>query len=70
MNINDVKKSYAMLWVACHVLKRDENGQPTDVEVITSSPDRITVREKVMQENDICIFYAGDVPMKGYMMLL
>jgi len=59
-----------MVWVACRVLKRNENGQPADVEVIAMSPDRVTIREKVAQENDICIFRPGDTPFKGYMMLL
>jgi hypothetical protein len=70
MNLDEVRKSHAMLWVACHVLKRDENGQPTDVEVVATAPDRIRIREKVLQEDDVCIFYAGDIPTAGFMMLL
>lgn len=70
MNLDEVTKKYAVVWVACRVLKRDENGQPTDFEVVDFSPDRTTIRQKVAQENDICIFYPGDKPMKGWMMLL
>lgn len=70
MNLNEVRKTYASAWIACVVKKRDENGQPTDVEVIAVSPDRISIREKVLQQNDICVFYAGDTPMKGYLMML
>jgi hypothetical protein len=59
-----------MVWVACRVLKRDENGQPADLEVIAMSPDRITIRQKVAQENDVCIFRPGNRPLKGYVMML
>lgn len=47
MNLDEVTKKYAVVWVACRVLKRDENGQPTDFEVVDFSPDRTTIRQKV-----------------------
>jgi hypothetical protein len=70
MDLNEVRKTYALAWVACAVKKRDENGQPVDVDVIAVSADRVSIREKVMEQNDICIFYGGDTPMKGYLMML
>jgi hypothetical protein len=38
--------------------------------VIAFSHDRISVREKVLNEKEICVFYAGEIPPGGYLMLL
>jgi len=70
MDFKSVNEKYRGLWVAAHVLRRDEASQPADLDVIAFSHDRISVREKVLNEKEICVFYAGEIPPGGYLMLL
>ena len=40
--------------------RRDENGQPLAGRVIADDADRYRLRDQIIMQNDICIFYAGD----------
>jgi len=44
------------------VTKRDENGQPTAGKFVADDADRYRLRDQIILQNDICIFYAGDPP--------
>ncbi len=48
MDIMAIRGEYLRTWVAAKVLRRDENGQPVDFEVLAVAPDRLTVREKMI----------------------
>ena len=70
MDLKSIREKYPNLWVAPRVLKRDENGQPVDFELLFVGPHRIAVREKFLNENDVCFFYTGDVFREGWLVVL
>jgi hypothetical protein len=70
LTIDEVTEKYSGLWVAVRVVERGEAGQPSKVKVISVSPDRYKLRDDMIQEVDICIFYAGEVPREGYEVIL
>ena len=58
--LEEIKNEHRNLWVAIVVTKRDENGQPLAGRVIADDADRYRLRDQIIMQNDICIFYAGD----------
>jgi|GEM_PF-6033421 hypothetical protein len=70
MDLNTIREKHPNLWVATRVLKRDENGQPIDFELLTVGPHRIAVRERALNENDTCFFSTGDVFREGWLVIL
>lgn len=57
---DEIKKEHPNLWVAVIVTKRDENGQPVAGRVVADDADRYRLRDQIILQNDICIFFAGD----------
>lgn len=70
MDLKAVKEQYPNLWIAARVLKRDENGQPADFEIIGVGPHRLAVRELALNEKDACFFCAKDVIQEGWLVVL
>ncbi|MDG6901425.1 MAG: hypothetical protein JRM80_05630 [Nitrososphaerota archaeon] len=58
--LEQIRKDYPRRWVAIIVTKRDENGQPLAGEVVAEDADRYRLRDAIVKQNDICIFFAGD----------
>lgn len=65
LTLGEVLEKYKGRWVAARVVERDEAGQPAKLDIVAVG-DRYRVREYVEAEDDVCIFYAGDVPMEGW----
>jgi hypothetical protein len=42
------------------VTARDKNLQPTKGKVLAEDMDRYRLRQKVIREREVCIFYAGE----------
>jgi hypothetical protein len=42
------------------VTKRDKNLQPTKGRVLAEDMDRYRLRQKVIMQREVCIFYAGE----------
>jgi hypothetical protein len=55
-------EQYKGRWVAMTVTKRDKNGQPTAGKLVAEDVDRYRLRQTVVKNNDICIFFAGEPP--------
>jgi hypothetical protein len=55
-----IKKDHQNLWVAVSVTKRDANGQPIAGKVLAEDADRYRLRDQIIMEKDVCIFFAGD----------
>ncbi|MEM2883531.1 MAG: hypothetical protein QXY08_02980 [Nitrososphaerales archaeon] len=70
MDLKELREKYPNLWVAARVLKRDENGQPIDFEMLCVGPHRLAVREKTLNEQDICFLCAKDVIQEGWLLIL
>lgn len=69
MKIEEIKELYRDEWVLAEVIKKDELGQPLEVEIITHSKNRDDVYdelEKVEKGRHVCTFYTGEIPKKGY----
>lgn len=62
LTLEEIKRKNQRLWVAIVVTKRDENGQPTAGRVVAEDTDRYRLRDLVVTQDDVCIFYAGDSP--------
>jgi hypothetical protein len=60
LSLQEIRKNYPNLWVAMVVTKRDTNGQPTAGRVVADDADRYRLRDKIILQNDVCVFYAGD----------
>jgi len=62
LQLSEIFKQFKDQWVAIQVTRRDENQQPAAGKVVANEMDRYRLRLKIVQYNDICIFFAGDPP--------
>jgi len=62
LELPEIFKQFKDHWVAIQVTKRDQNEQPLAGKVIANEVDRYRLRLKIVQYNDICIFFAGEPP--------
>lgn len=62
LSLEEIRKKHQKLWVAMVVTKRDENGQPTAGRVVAEDADRYRLRDLIVAQDDVCIFFAGDSP--------
>ncbi len=62
LSLPEISERYKDRWVAIEVTERDRNRQPLKGRVVAAEIDRYTLREKTTKHNDICIFYAGELP--------
>ena len=60
LEVSEILKQYKDKWVAIRVTKRDKNLQPTKGVVLAEDMDRYRIRQKVIREREVCIFYAGE----------
>lgn len=67
MKIAEVKQQYKDEWILGLVLKKDELGQPIDIEVISHSKNRDDIHQRMKRERGhTYIFYSGEIPLEGY----
>jgi len=68
MDIEELKEKYKDEWVLVDVLKVDELGQPTEVNIIAHRKNRNETYEamKKTKIKHISHFYTGEIPKKGY----
>lgn len=64
LTLPEISAKYKDRWVAIEVTERDENLQPLKGRVLANDIDRYMLREKTAKYNEVCIFYAGDVPYR------
>ena len=62
LTLDEIKKRHQKLWVAIVVTKRDKNGQPTAGRVVAEDADRYRLRDLIVAQDDVCIFFAGESP--------
>jgi len=60
LTLEQIRKEHPNLWVAIAVTKRDANGQPMAGRVLADDADRYRLRDQIILQNDVCIFFAGD----------
>lgn len=64
LTLPEISQKHKDRWVAIEVTERDENLQPVKGRVLAEDIDRYNLREKTVKYNEVCIFYAGDVPYR------
>jgi hypothetical protein len=62
LELPEIFKQFKDQWVAIVVTRRDKNFQPIAGRVVANEVDRYRLRLKIVQYNDICIFFAGEPP--------
>ncbi len=67
MSMDEIREKYNMLWVAIKVVERDEAGQPARGMVIAADYSRFRLRTKIPGDEEVCIFYTGQIPQPGYL---
>ncbi len=73
MNIGEVKVKYPEEWILAEVLETDELNRPLTVKVIVHSKSRDEVYEQLENVEDnqhVTTFYSGEIPEKGYAVIL
>ncbi len=64
--LKEMTEEFHGKWLAIEVTDRDKNGQPKAGRIISSSSNRLEVREKVKDLKEVCILYAGNIVPEGY----
>lgn len=57
---SEIFKTRKNKWVAVVVTRRDKNLQPVAGRVVADDIDRYRLRQKIIGQKVICIFYAGE----------
>ncbi len=73
MNLREVKAKYQNEWILAEVLEADELNRPTKVKIIVHSKNRDDVYEQLGHVEDnrhVTTFYSGEIPEKGYAVVL
>ena len=67
VSIKDLEKRYQDEWIMVEVVEENEFQEPTKGKLIAHSKDRDELYEMMKEAvGDICLFFAGDIPKKGY----
>ena len=65
--VKELEKKYRNEWVLVEVLEENEYGEPTKGKLIAHNKNRDVVYEKLRTtKGDISLFFAGEIPKKGY----
>ena len=73
MEIGEVKARYRNEWILAEVLETDELNRPTNVKIIVHSKNRDDVYEQleyIENNRHVTTFYSGEIPEKGYAVVL
>jgi hypothetical protein len=62
LEIPQIFEQFKDQWVAILVTRRDKNFQPVAGRVVANEVDRYRLRLKIVEYNDVCIFFAGEPP--------
>ena len=62
-----IKKKYKGEWVIIEVLEEDEHEEPIKGKLLAHSKSRNEIYAQLKDMmGDICMFFAGEIPKKGY----
>ena len=65
--MKEIEDKYRDEWVMIEVIEEDELENPTKAKVIAHSKSRDDIYDLLKDKTgDIGIFYAGEIPKKGY----
>lgn len=62
MTLDELSREYNGHWMGVKVIKRDEAGQPSEVEIVARDIDFYAGREQLKKDEEYCVLYAGSVP--------
>jgi len=66
-NIEEFEKKYHDEWLVIEVLEENELGEPIKGKLIAHSKVRDEVHKVAKKiKSDLCIFFSGSIPKKGY----
>ena len=65
--LEEIEKKYKDEWVIVEVLEENEYEVPTKGRLMAHSKSRDEIYDLLKDlTGDICVFFAGDIPKKGY----
>ena len=65
--IKELEKRYQDEWILVEVVEENEFQEPIKGKLIAHSKDRDELYERMKEAiGDISLFFAGDIPKKGY----
>ena len=65
--VKEFEKKYHDEWLLIEVLEENECEEPVKGKLIAHSKVRDEIYEKLKKTTgDICLFFAGEIPKKGY----
>jgi len=67
ITINELEKKYPNEWILIEVIEENEYGEPIKGKLIAHDKVRDEIYEKIRSTTgDISMFFAGEIPKKGY----
>ena len=65
--IEEIERKYRDEWVIVEVLEENDHEEPTKGKLIAHSKSRDEIYDLLKEmTGDICMFFAGEIPKKGY----